>query len=789
MRISFKYKFILSFVTIEIIFISIIVFFNFSSLDKITQSLTQDKVNTAAHLFDDLIKTPLAIKDLATLDNEVKSFLSIKNIVSITLFDANDQVVSSQHEDISIYQQILDQNNTHAATIHLNNRTFLIKKMPIIVDGTRIGSTKIIFEITHSLLAIKKNRDFTFLLIFLEILFSTTIAYIIGYKLTNSLNVLFTSAQKIANHDQVLIPKVGKKGDEIYILSLAMRIMQQRIIKRDNMLTDLVQKLEDSSALMQQERDFYDTLLNHANSIFLVMNKQGEIVLTNKVIESLTGYTQEELKGKIAWDVFIPQDIRTNVKKVFEDLVAGDFPNSYENVWIIKDGSHKPFAWSNSCLTDKNDEIQYIITVGIDMTEKNKKEQMIKTLLNSPVDAIILISLDETILEINDVAAQRLHSTPAELKGNKLYQYTDNELSTIRKQNIQKLQKSKKPISFEYTHNGYAFKKHLYPIFDNEGTVIQVSIFSTDITELRTAQKKLDKYIKLVDENVMISHTDIHGYVTMESEAFCKFTGYTQEELLGKKHNILKDLTMPSKLYKDLYKDLWKTIKEGHVWRGDIQNRTKDGKLYWVDTNIYPDFDDNNKITGYYAIRQDITSKKLLEELAITDQLTGLYNRRYFDNIFDSEVHRAKRDEKVFCLLSLDIDNFKAYNDTYGHKMGDDTLVTVASVLKESMQRSGDFAFRIGGEEFSAIFTISHQKDVFQFTDDIRQAIEDQKIQHEHNTASPYVTVSIGMAFIDFHEDSSTVINQSKFYQYTDQLLYKAKAAGRNTTIAQEFRS
>lgn len=779
MRLSLKYKFILSFIVTEVLFISVIVFYNFSSLHNLSKSLIDEKVETANKLFTELIQAPLVVYDKKTLDNAIDSFTNIKNIVAVEILDKENRVISHAHIDAELSKKIFE---ARSKKVEAEGRTFILSVLPVKIHDKTIGSAKIIFEITDSLKTIEDNRNFTFLISLLGIILSAMSVYIIGNRLTHSLERLTSSAEKIAEDDQIIIPNLGRDGDEMSILSKAMRIMQEQIAQRNRNLIDLIKKLQNSSALLQQERDFHSALINQTSSIVLVLNTKGEIVLTSKKVEKLTGYTQSELQGKVPWEIFIPENDKEAVKKVFDHLISTSCSSTYENVWMVKDGTHIPFAWSNSCVVNKNGVTEYVIAVGIDMTEKNKAEQTIKTLLNSPVVSIVLISVDETILEINDIAARRLKSTPDKLKGKNLSDFSTAESSQLRGRYIDELLITKKPLMYEEKQNGSTFKNHLYPIVDNDGNIVQISIFSHDITEFKKAQKELDKYIRLVDENVIISHTDTKGITTSVSKAFCKLTGYSAKELIGKEYNIIRHPDMPA----TTYETLWETIQKGKMWRGEIKNQTKEGQSYWVETSIYPDFDDDKNIIGFNAIRQNITSRKKLEEISITDPLTKLYNRRYFDDMFDTEIKRVKREKKVFCLLSLDVDNFKMYNDTYGHQKGDEVLEMIAHILKEYMKRAGDFAFRIGGEEFSAIFSEDDKNSVYDFTDKIRKSVEEKKIEHKTNNISPYVTVSIGVTFIDFSKNSKVTTDKSALYNHTDELLYKAKAKGRNVVVVEE---
>ena len=130
------------------------------------------------------------------------------------------------------------------------------------------------------------------------------------------------------------------------------------------------------------------------------------------------------------------------------------------------------------------------------------------------------------------------------------------------------------------------------------------------LEQSRVAQDKLNKSILLFGNNVISSSTDTKGIITYASQAFCDISGYSQEELIGKPHNILRHPDMSA----EIYRDMWRSIKQGEVWDGEVKNRKKNGEYYWVRTSIMPDFNDEGNIVGYTAIRHDITAQKVKEE-------------------------------------------------------------------------------------------------------------------------------------------------------------------------------
>jgi len=293
--------------------------------------------------------------------------------------------------------------------------------------------------------------------------------------------------------------------------------------------------------------------------------------------------------------------------------------------------------------------------------------------------------------------------------------------------------------------------------------------------ELESANKKIVEYLDIVDKYVITSTTDVKGIIINVSQAFCDISGYSKEELIGKNHNIVRHKEMPKKLFKEL----WKTINSAKEWHGEILNKRKDGSKYWVETKITPHFDENNKVHSFTSVRHDITNKKYIETLSITDVLTNLYNRRYFNKTIVEEINRAKRDKKHLSFVILDVDNFKHYNDTYGHQKGDFVLQTIGQIINKHTQRTSDFAFRLGGEEFGIIFSNLNKENSYEFIQNILDDIEDQAIEHTKNIPYMHITASAGLLVLQSQE----LTNSEDLYMLADKLLYEAKESGRNRVV------
>lgn len=167
-------------------------------------------------------------------------------------------------------------------------------------------------------------------------------------------------------------------------------------------------------------------------------------------------------------------------------------------------------------------------------------------------------------------------------------------------------------------------------------------------------------------------------------------------------------------------------------------------------------------------------------QLAITDALTGLYNRRYFEQVLPQEFERACRYGQSFGMLMIDVDDFKSFNDTFGHPMGDRILATIAATIEKAL-RNVDFAFRYGGEEFAVILPETSPKSARQVAERIRRrVITDTKKMMRSISMEP-ITVSIGIACYPRDEDDADML-----VARADDLLYQAKGAGKNRVRSRE---
>lgn len=173
-------------------------------------------------------------------------------------------------------------------------------------------------------------------------------------------------------------------------------------------------------------------------------------------------------------------------------------------------------------------------------------------------------------------------------------------------------------------------------------------------------------------------------------------------------------------------------------------------------------------------------ANRKLSDLSMLDGLTGVYNRRKFDETIVIEMKRAKREHAPVSVVMMDIDFFKPYNDTYGHQAGDECLRSVARTLEESLRRPSDMLARYGGEEFVAILPATDEKGAQHIAERMRESVERMNMVHIGNLNEGIVTVSVGFATMNEGENMDPAV----LIKYADEALYTAKKSGRNRTVA-----
>lgn len=290
---------------------------------------------------------------------------------------------------------------------------------------------------------------------------------------------------------------------------------------------------------------------------------------------------------------------------------------------------------------------------------------------------------------------------------------------------------------------------------------------------LKKVMHENQKLLLAVEQSpVSIVITDLDANIEYVNRTFENITGYQLNEVIGKNPSLLHS----GKVAKSVYVEMWNTLKKGESWRGEIINRRKDGSEYHELALITPVRQFDNGITHYLGIKQDITERKKAEEqikqLAFYDPLTNLPNRRKLLDRLHYQIAISCRESRLFAVLMMDLDKFKAINDKSGHAAGDMLLKQVATRIQQRL-RASDMVARLGGDEFVILLeNVQKNEDAAQVASEIIHYLSEPFELSAGNIAE--IGASVGISFYPAHGDTP-----EKLMDHADTALYQAKNNGR----------
>jgi diguanylate cyclase (GGDEF)-like protein/PAS domain S-box-containing protein len=297
-----------------------------------------------------------------------------------------------------------------------------------------------------------------------------------------------------------------------------------------------------------------------------------------------------------------------------------------------------------------------------------------------------------------------------------------------------------------------------------------------ELDEVRAERDRALAILEAIGAGYLLSH---NGHVLEVNDVLCDLVGYEREELIG--------LGLPWPFWPPESVEMAFEIRGRLLARGtdsgpfppfEVPLMHKDGRRFVAEVTVIPAVMPDGKSLGWVNTVRDVSERREneveLERLATHDPLTGLANRRLFEERLDSEIADAIRHQRPLAVAILDLDHFKLVNDIHGHPAGDVVLKQVADRVS-SVLRKGDLLARVGGEEFGLILPEVFAEGAHAASERARSAVE--RVPFE---VAGELTVSIGVALRGDLTDTGTL------YEHADQALYQAKHAGRNRTVVWE---
>ena len=579
---------------------------------------------------------------------------------------------------------------------------------------------------------------------------------------------------KLKNYEIVFISKDGREIPALLSASF-LRDAKGKITGTLGIAKDISdrKRLEDE---LRQAKDSLEILIEGITDPIVTTDKRGIVTSINKAITELLGYEREDTVGKHISMTYTGG--MEEAKKLMGLLSELGIVRNYETQFIKKDSSLMPAIVSVSLLRDKDGGI--IGTLGIckDITERKRLEEelrhakdFLETTLESITDPFvttdrmgIVISINKGFTEVfgynTEIIGKHISIVyPGGMEEAKRLMGLLNEGGIIHNYETQFI---KKDGTLFYAIASVSLMRN------DRGDVIGTLGICKDITERKRLEDELTNTKSFLES---VIESSIDGITVLDKSGKIIFAAKGAEEMLGyKKENILGNNI--SEYYLGGMEEAKRIMKplrqEGKLRNYETALIAEDGRIVPISVSASFLRDDKGEIVGTLGIYKDITENKRLEreleKLSITDSLTGLYNQRHFYSELKREVERAKRLNHPLSMLLFDIDEFKYYNDTYGHLEGDKVLCEVGEIVSNSIRGNVDSGYRYGGDEFVVVLPEANKDQAFSVADRIRTSF--------NNAGLVDVTLSIGLIEYRIEYDPET------FVRHADKAMYTAKQSG-----------
>ncbi len=539
--------------------------------------------------------------------------------------------------------------------------------------------------------------------------------------------------------------------------------------------------------------DRLKTVTRSSSDLVWEIDRYGVISFISGKTETFFGRPAEEMAGSVLFGIAEDPQLA--------ETIAGGAPITDAEIWMYDaSGGERCLQRNGVALYDGRGQFSGYRGVDKEITVRKRLEQevaanaeLLELLFRQSLDAFFFMMLDEPIAwdettdkdaaieyavrhqrftKVNYALLDQLQLVETDVLGTAAADFYAGQETPVQVLWRQLFEEGTVHIDMDFHRadgSVITIEGDYVVIHDASGNISGHFGVHRDVTAQRDGAAELERYIDIVDRHVIISQTDRDGIITYASEALARISGYTKGELLNRDHSLLRHPDTPD----DTFRDLWETIRDGRVWHGEIKNSRKDGTPFWVDVDISALTDRRGVNYGYMAVNQDVTDRKELEVLSVTDTLTGLFNRQRLDAVLEEERVRLQRYGEACSVIVMDVDRFKEVNDLFGHQEGDRILKGIANVLREHV-RALDTVGRWGGEEFMIICPHTSLDGGATVAEHVRVHVEAM-----NTSISRAVTASFGVARMRT-PDVEDVVREA------DAALYRAKEAGRNRVVVSQ---
>lgn len=472
---------------------------------------------------------------------------------------------------------------------------------------------------------------------------------------------------------------------------------------------------------------------------------------------------------------------RENLQTVIEELETAN--EELQSLNEEAQAANEELQASNEELETANEELQAsneeLITVndelGTRTQELSDANSDLTNILNSLYKALLVVDRNLTVTRYNKLALDFFDILPGMRPNLASLPMLRGRISDLLPRVGQVIQTGNtEEFVFQRDDLRY-YQVRLTPYHDESHRIINgVVITIDDVTEKKANEEKLQLSASVFEhasEAMLI--TDPMNRIIFVNPAFSAITGYAAEEVIGKNPKLLNS----GQHSRDFFKDMWKTLLSVGTWRGEIQNRHKNGNIYTELLSINVLKNEAGDVIRHIAVFSDITDAKMAQETierqATFDWLTGLPNRNLTMDRLGHLLSASRRSGHMFAVMFLDLDHFKAVNDALGHVAGDELLIITAQRIRNIL-RDADTVGRMGGDEFIVLLSdLNSAQDIVPIANKIVAEVRRPLTIAGHTLQT---ATSIGITVYPMDGDTPDVLLKN-----ADSAMYEAKKNGRNT--------
>lgn len=595
----------------------------------------------------------------------------------------------------------------------------------------------------------------------------------------NRRNVIFEETINSKDGERMLEttlnPIISDNGECRYVLAIVRDLTER---KRLNKLIGKV----------KQKYNRLNSLIQNSNDGIFKLDLHGQYKSVNNKMVEITGYDSNELVGH-PFIKFIDEHCVAETNILLNQLLSGESVSF--QTWIKhKNGKKVLLNVKNINLVEE----EGIYGIGKDITQEydmNKKliesKEQLQAFLNYTVDPIFILK-EGKIVKVNSAFEKTFGFSEEEvLKGNVIVPtFLTEEVAAINR----KIMNGESLTSIEtkrVTKSGdlLDFLVSYIPIKDENGKVTEVTVFYKNITHKQKTERKLqqsEEKFKIISENSIdiIRLFDSSGLVEYISPSVIDITGYPPSEFIGEPFTKFVHLEDAIKLENEFEY----FMKGLDVSQMELRLKHKSGYWIWLESTAKV-IRENGHIKQIVTITRDITKRKIQREelthMAFYDHLTGLPNRRLFEDRLELAINQANQSSKMVAFMMIDANGFKQVNDTFGHEAGDVVIKELANRLN-SCVRNNDTVSRLGGDEMGIIIPgIESEETAIHVANRIIDAMKPPVFYRGTN-----INLSVGIGISVFPKHTA---NKRKLIRFADEALYEAKKSANSNYMVYDSKS